>query len=97
MTVRADDIAFRDLGQELVTTLQLHFRQRESLFGRVPMIEIHLDGVEPTAAVDTTTIAKGAEEVPRRGLSSGDPLDLAVPVRCSRSARLSPSSTMAAR
>ena len=83
VTVRADDIAFGRLGQELCTALQgsAPSAQAELLGGWVAMVEVHLMAGEAAATVEAGNLSKLAEECRRGCLPTCDPLDLAFPVR----------------
>jgi len=83
MAVRADDIAFGCLDQELLAILErgAALQEVERLLDRIPMVEVHLMARKSTAAIDARDLAKLPEERSRGVLSTSHPLDLARPVR----------------
>ena len=83
MAVDAHDIAFRDLSEQLVATLQQRAARghHERLLPLIAVIELHLNRQEAVAAIRTRNVAKFAEKRGRCRLATRDASYLAVPVR----------------
>jgi hypothetical protein len=83
MAVRADDIAFRDFGEEHAAILERSVAgiDGECLQTRLTMVEIHLRRMEDAAAVSTWDGLQLPQILGRRALTTRNPLDLALAVR----------------
>lgn len=82
MAVDADDVALRDLPEELAARLQ-HRRTTpkvEGLRGGVSVIEVHDTRLEGLSAIETWNASQTAQPCQRRALSADDALDLALAI-----------------
>jgi hypothetical protein len=82
MTVHADDVAFRHLGEQRFATLQCNPRgaDGEGLGERLAVVEVHLMGLKAPAAVTTGDVSQLAQEVHRCLLAPSNPIDFLLPV-----------------
>jgi hypothetical protein len=78
MAVCADDVAFRRLGEDLLTVLQCRAAgaEREGLLSRIAMIEVHLVRRKSAPAVVAGHVSQLSQECGRRVLPTPDALDL---------------------
>src|SRR2546422_11356386 len=77
VTIRAHDVALRDLGEENVPSLQQDFagRERERLGLRIAVIEVHDPGRKTLATVGARSTSQVPEKLECRRLANSDPLD----------------------
>jgi hypothetical protein len=79
VTVRADDIALRGFGQDLLAVLERRAARAEGegLFAGIAVIKVHLVRRKPPGTVVAWNVTELAQERGRRVLSTPDPLDFA--------------------
>lgn len=82
VAVRADDVALRCLGEDLLATLESGSSraERECLLGGISVIEVHLVACEPTSAVGARDFPELAQKRGRGFLALPHPLDLGLPI-----------------